>query len=151
MVVSGTVAINVPPLLRSSLSVTGQMLFIYVIFPPTFLFSTTMETDFWLWIGSLGMISIVATTFTYNKGIPHIGAGLAGILGSAELPVVLLVASALLKENVTLAQWFGVRFIILGIIISLNFLRPYHLQKRPDPADVQTYLLRSPYLNTLPI
>lgn len=118
MVVSGTLATNVPPLLRSSLSVTGQMLFLYLVFPPTFLFSTTIGKDFWLWIGLLGMISIVATTFAYNKGIPHIGAGLAGILGSAELPIVLLVSSALLKENISLAQWVGVGFIILGIIIA---------------------------------
>jgi drug/metabolite transporter (DMT)-like permease len=116
--ISETVATDVTPLLRSSLLATGQMLFIFIIFPPTFLFSGALEQGLWMWIGLLGMIGIVITTFTYNKGIPHIGSGLAGILGSIELPIVLVLASTVLKESVLTTQWLGVGFILLGIVLT---------------------------------
>lgn len=56
MVISGTLATDVPPLLRSSLLVTGQMLFVFIVFPPTFLFTGALELDLWLWIGLLGIV-----------------------------------------------------------------------------------------------
>lgn len=116
--ISGTVALHLNPLLKSSLSVSGQMLFIFLVFPPTSLLTNALQQGLWIWIGLLAIIGIVATTFTYNKGIPHIGSGLAGILGSIELPMVLFFATTILQERVTNLQWIGAGMILLGIILS---------------------------------
>nr|WP_255724556.1 DMT family transporter [Shimazuella soli] len=118
MVVSGSVTTEVPSLLRSSFMVTGQMLFIFLVYPPTVLFTASMGQGLWFWIGLLGMIGIVATTFAYNKGMPQISPGLAGVLVSIELPMVILLSSTILKENVSLIQWMGVGCILIGIILT---------------------------------
>lgn len=116
--VSGTVGKHLNPLLRSAFMVTGQMILIFFIFPPTFLFTDALARGLWIWAGLIGFFGIVVTTITYNKGIPYIGTGLAGILGSIELPIVLLLATFILQEQVTAWQWMGTCFIVLGIVIA---------------------------------
>jgi drug/metabolite transporter (DMT)-like permease len=121
MFVSDTVAVDVHPVPRSTLMVTGQMLFVFLIYPPVFLFNGSMERGLWLWIGLLGIIGVVFTNLTYNIGIPIIGTGLAGIFGTIELPMVLLLSTLVLNEAVSATQWIGAGFIILGVILtSLN-------------------------------
>ncbi|SHE76703.1 EamA-like transporter family protein [Seinonella peptonophila] len=116
--ISDTVGLKIHSSIRSTLIVTGQLMLIWIIFPPTFLFTSAFANGLWIWAGLLGLVGIFVTTITYTKGIPHIGTSLAGILGSIELPMVLLLASWILHEQVGISQWVGVFFILVGIYIS---------------------------------
>lgn len=79
-----------------------------LIFPPTYL------TD-----GSLfeGLFLYGCLLAFFNIGVPRIGAGMASILGAAELPTAVLAPSLFLQESVSLLQWLGVLIILFGIVL----------------------------------
>lgn len=116
--ISESVGAHMNQLLRSSLMLTGQMVFVLLVFSPTFSFVHALAEGLWPWALFLGFVGFVITTYTYNKAIPHIGTSLAGVLGTIELPTVILFSTLLLKETVTLWQWVGIILILLGIIVS---------------------------------
>lgn len=64
----------------------------------------------------LGIFGTVIPPVMFTRGIPMIGLGLAGILVALEIPVSILSAHFVLKEHVSLVQWFGVSLILLTVI-----------------------------------
>lgn len=64
----------------------------------------------------LGIFGTVIPPIMFTRGIPLIGLGLAGILVALEIPVSILSAHFVLKEHVSLIQWFGVSLILLTVI-----------------------------------
>ncbi len=116
--VSESVGTHMNQLLRSALMLTGQMIFVVLVFSPTFSFVNAFAKGLWPWAVLLGILGFVVTTYAFNKGVPHIGTSLAGVLGSIELPMVILLSSLVLRENVTIVEWTGVILILLGIVIS---------------------------------
>mgnify|MGYP001202328718 CR=1 FL=1 len=116
--VSAAVGTHMNQLVRSSLMLTGQMVFVLMVFSPTFSFVKTVAAGLWKWAGLLGLIGFVVTTYAYNKAIPYIGVSLAGVLGSIELPMVILLSAVVLRESISATQWLGVGLILLGIVIA---------------------------------
>jgi len=116
--VSASVGTQMNPFVRSSLMLTGQMVFVLMLFSPTFSFVKALPKGLWWWAILLGLIGFVVTTYTYNKAIPYIGVSLAGVLGSIELPMVILLSALVLREGVTIVQWIGVTLILVGIVIA---------------------------------
>ncbi|WP_372632947.1 DMT family transporter [Cohnella sp.] len=111
------------PTYRSAWMITGGMLLVFVLFPPAFLF------DGALWAGllpfgfMLGLFGAFLPPVLYAIGVPRIGEGLTGILGASELPVAVLLAAAVLHEQVTVLQWAGVALVLLGVALPELFGR----------------------------
>ncbi|MRG28103.1 EamA family transporter [Laceyella tengchongensis] len=115
---SNFVATDVNPMIRSASFVTGGLFTNLLIFSPAFLIEGKLFDGLWFWGLLLGLFGSVIPTILFMKGIPHIGSGLASILGSVELPAVIVVAALFLHEQPTMLQWAGVLLILLGILIS---------------------------------
>lgn len=116
--VSGNTANQVPSLQRSGWMMTGATITVSVVFPPQFLIEGTLWEGLWIWGTALGVLGVILPPLLFTKGVPHIGAGMATILGSVELPVVLLLSFFILNEKITPLQWSGTLLILLGIILS---------------------------------
>ncbi|WP_048601740.1 EamA family transporter [Rubeoparvulum massiliense] len=114
---SGRVAIGVPSLLRSTLMVTGGALLVQIVNPPTYLLNGHFVNGLWSYSISIALIGAVLSTLLFVIGTPHIGGGLATILGSAEMPSVLIVSHLFLHETVTSMQWLGTLLILCAIAL----------------------------------
>jgi drug/metabolite transporter (DMT)-like permease len=120
---SGRVATELPALSRSFIVVTGAMLLIFIIFPPTFFVSGVLLEGLWKYAMFLGFFGMVIPTIFFSMGVPKIGGGMATILGAAELPVAVLMSMALLREQVSVLQWGGIILILIGIAVpQLRFM-----------------------------
>lgn len=115
---SGTVALEISPLIRSALMMTGSCLFVFFIFPPRFLINGSIQEGLLLWTSVIALFSVIIPTALFTKAIPTVGIGLASILGSIELPAVILMSALLLSEQTTLLQWGGILLILFGIILA---------------------------------
>jgi drug/metabolite transporter (DMT)-like permease len=112
---SGRVATELPALSRSFIVVTGAMLLIFIIFPPTFFVSGVLLDGLWKYAMFLGFFGMVIPTIFFAIGVPKIGGGMATILGAAELPVAVLMSMTLLQEEVSAFQWGGIILILSAI------------------------------------
>lgn len=115
---SGKVHTQISPWLRSPLMITGSALAIFILFPPTFLVSGAFGDGLWWLAPVMAFFGAILPTVCFNTGVPQIGSGMATILGSAELPVAVLMAWGVLKESVTFLQWFGVALILMAIVVG---------------------------------
>jgi drug/metabolite transporter (DMT)-like permease len=132
---SGKVQVGLPFLTRSFYMVTGGLLAIWTIFPPTFLLSNVFLEELWRYTLPLGIFGMVIPTLFFSLGVPQIGSGLGTIIGSAELPTVIILSVYILHEPVSMQQWLGVVLILIGIAI------PQVLIKKN--ANYKKYLIKS--------
>ncbi|QDX94103.1 DMT family transporter [Brevibacillus laterosporus] len=119
--VSGKVAVDIPAFPRSVLLITGALVLILIVFPPTFIYDGALGKGLWKYGIALGTFSIVIPSIAFSIGIPKIGSGLATILATAELPVTVILSVLILKEAVFFSQWIGVLLIFIGIAIPQLF------------------------------
>ncbi|WP_054949394.1 EamA family transporter [Numidum massiliense] len=115
---SGRIATEVSPWIRSPLMVTGSLVLIFCVYPPTFLFDGSLTNGLWPYGLLTGLFGSFIPILCFTAGIPQIGSGLATILGSAELPVAVIASRLILHEQVTGWQWVGVALILCGILVS---------------------------------
>lgn len=81
-------------------------------------YTGTFNTEiFFKWGIILALFGTIIPPMFLNAGFPHTGLGLGSIVASLELPVSVMMAYVLLKENVTPWQWLGITLIITAIII----------------------------------
>lgn len=116
--VNARVAPEAPPIIRSTLMMTGTLILTWIIYPPQFFVNGTLGHGLWVWGALLGLFGVIIPPYLFAKGIPSIGAGIATILGSLELPVVIITSALILKEPVEITQWLGVLLILLGIVCT---------------------------------
>lgn len=114
---SGKVVLTLPALTRSALMLTGSAVITLIIFPPFFLFNGALGEGLWLWGGLLALFGAVIPPLLFSIGVPHIGSGLATILGAVELPVAVGMAFFVLSEQVTPWQWAGIVAILIGVAL----------------------------------
>ncbi|MGD8189691.1 EamA family transporter [Brevibacillus ginsengisoli] len=112
---SGKVATSVDTWSRSAIMSIGSLLIVVVTYHPTFLWSGALTDGLWIWGILLAIFGVLISTLLLNLGVPHIGVGLATILGSAELPTAVLMSSVVLGESVNMMQWLGVILILFAI------------------------------------
>lgn len=120
ILLSGTVGNTVSPILKSALLATGSLLIVIIVFPPTFLLSTSTFVQVFPYGLILGLFGVTLPPLLFSIGMPHIGIGYGTILTASELPVAVILSAIVLKENITLFQWIGVIITLLGIVAS-NF------------------------------
>lgn len=116
--VSGRLATEVTPWLRSPLMVTGAFLVIFILFPPTFFTSGALVEGLWKFALPLALTGAVIPTVCFTIGAPKLKSGMATILSSIELPVAVVMAWLVLKESVHLLQWLGVILILCAIALG---------------------------------
>lgn len=114
---SGKAVPSVHPAYRSAWMITGGMLLVFILFPPLFLFNGLIWGELLLFGFLLGMFGAFIPPVLFAIGVPHIGEGMAGILGASELPVAVLLSAFVLNEHVSMLQWAGVTIVLLGIAL----------------------------------
>ncbi len=118
MHVSGRVATEVPPVLRSAWMLTGAVAAVWLVFPPQFLWNGALAGGLWLWALILALFGTIIPPYLFAKGAPSLDTGLTAILGSVELPVVMICSTLLLGERMSALQWLGVALIMCGVLLS---------------------------------
>ncbi|RKP58059.1 EamA family transporter [Cohnella endophytica] len=114
---SGKAVPGVHPANRSSWMITGGMLFVFILFPPTFLINGLIWGDLMMFGALLGLFGAFLPPVLFAVGVPHIGEGMTGVLGASELPVAVMLSSVVLHEHVSFMQWAGVVLVILGVAL----------------------------------
>jgi drug/metabolite transporter (DMT)-like permease len=114
---TGRVAPQVESMTRSLFMNLGALLFISVLFPPTFLLTDPLAWTLVKYSLLLGFFGPFLSTFLFTKGAPLTGPGLAAILGASELPTATVMASIFLGELVGVIQWSGILIILIGITL----------------------------------
>jgi drug/metabolite transporter (DMT)-like permease len=115
---SGSVANHLHPLIRSTMMVTGGMIITFIVYPPKFIINGELADGLWVWGLLIGLFGSIIPSILFMIGIPKIGTGLASILASVELPVVIIVSAVFLDEKTSLQQWIGILLILIGIMVS---------------------------------
>ncbi|WP_395062064.1 DMT family transporter [Flavobacterium sp.] len=83
---------------------------------------------FFKWGIILALFGTVIPPMLMNAGFPHTGIGLGSIVSALELPVSVLMAFFILKENVIFIQWIGIILIIFAIVV-MNVKNPFLRKK----------------------
>ena len=96
---------------------------VFFVFPPTFFWNGSLGEGLWVWTLVIGFLGQVLPPVCFNIGIPVVGGSLAGVLGAIELPVAVIAAWILLKEQVVGVQWIGILLILIGIVVAELRLR----------------------------
>lgn len=116
LIVNGRVGNTYPAVQKSALMLTGSCILVFIVFPPTFLFSGVLAQGLWFWGVLLSTFGTVLPPLFYAIGIPKVGIPLSSILSAVELPVAVGMSYFLLSEPVSGLQWLGVIIILLAII-----------------------------------
>lgn len=114
---SGKVATAVDAWSRSTIMSIGSLITSFIVFRPEFLWNGALSQGLFLWGALLAFFGVMVPTLLFNLGVPKIGVGLATILGSAELPMAVLLSSLVLGEQVSAIQWIGVVIILFAIAL----------------------------------
>lgn len=112
---SGKAVPHAAPSARSAWMITGGLALAFAIFPPEFLFDGTIVGKLLLFGALLGIFGAFLPPVLYAYGVPHVGGGLAGILGAAELPVAVLLSAFVLHESVSPLRWIGIALVLFGV------------------------------------
>jgi drug/metabolite transporter (DMT)-like permease len=115
---SGAVAKETSPILKSALLSSGAVITVFVVFPPTFLFNLDVLAGLSPFGLVLGVFGVVLPPLLYSIGMPHIGSGMGTIMTASELPMAVIMSSLVLGEFVGWSQWIGVIIILCGIAFS---------------------------------
>lgn len=115
------------PAYRSAWMVTGGLILLCILFPPTFLINGLIWSRLLVFGLLLGFFGAFIPPVLFAIGVPHIGGGMAGIIGAAELPVAVLMSAVVLSEYVSRMQWIGVIIVLIGV--ALPELYKYWLSK----------------------
>jgi drug/metabolite transporter (DMT)-like permease len=114
---SGKTATAINPWLRSAIMTTGAVFLTWILYPPEFFTNGSLANGLWLYGFLLALFGVLVPTLFFNFGVPHIGPGMATILGAAELPMAVFSSHVVLQEPVSLVQWIGVVTILAGIAL----------------------------------
>ncbi|OIN59358.1 EamA family transporter [Arsenicibacter rosenii] len=113
---------HMPNLTKSAWIMTGSALAIGLVNLPSLATESHLGFALGQWALFLALFGTVIPPVLFAKGIPHVGAGISGILMTAELPVAVITAHFLLGEQLTTTQLIGI-VIMLGAIIAMNRYR----------------------------
>ncbi|GIN58196.1 EamA family transporter [Lederbergia ruris] len=130
ILVSGAVGNQLHPIFKSALLSTGALCTVMILLPPVFILDSSVFLGLAPYGLLLGFFGVMLPPLLFSIGMPHVGPGLGTILSASELPVAVILSTVVLRENVTLLQWFGVICVLAGIFIGqASFI----LKKRQVP------------------
>ena len=119
-VLSGDLPQDMEPISKSSVMAAASLLFVLSV-QGTGLGAAagSGSVPLFVWGVILGLIGTALPTVLLMAGIPHVGSGLAALLGSFELPIAVLAARLMLGEPLSWLQGAGI-LLILGGIVAAN-------------------------------
>ena len=109
---------HLPPLKRSLFMILGGLLVILIVFHKN-INSGFSCNIFFSWGLVVTLFGTILPPLLFTRGMPLAGIGLGAILASIEIPIAVIMADALLNEQVVVGQWIGVA-LILGAVIWMN-------------------------------
>ncbi|MEE4565005.1 DMT family transporter [Paenibacillus polymyxa] len=116
MIVSGRVAVQANPMMKTAFMTTGGLIVCSIILPPTFLTDGKLLLQLAVQYGFvLAFVGPFLSTLLFSKGVPLVGSGIASILGAMELPTALLMSVFVLNEHIGVPQYVGIVLILIGI------------------------------------
>lgn len=117
--VSGNIANDLPSTVKTGWMSLGSFTIISILYPPIEAFQWgQMTSTIWTWGVIIGLCGIGIPYFLITTSVRYVGSGAASILGSFELPIVIIFSALFLHEEVTWARWIGILFILVGIVIA---------------------------------
>ncbi|NPC92668.1 EamA family transporter [Bacillus sp. WMMC1349] len=118
ILLSGKVAVQVNPMTKTALMISGGFTVCTIILPPTFFANGKLLVELSLEFGIyLAFFGPFLSTLLFSKGVPLVGSGLASILGALELPTAVIMSLFVLKEHVGASQFVGILLILAGICL----------------------------------
>lgn len=118
ILLSGKIALQVNPMTKTALMITGGLVVCSIILPPTFLTNGTLFIELAVKYGfTIAFFGPFFSTLMFSKGVPLTGSGLASILGAMELPTAVIMSAFVLREHVGAPQYIGMFLILLGIAL----------------------------------
>jgi drug/metabolite transporter (DMT)-like permease len=112
---------DIPSIKRSAITVTGAAGSILVINCHHLAGGLPLSIDFFKWTGLLALFGTIIPPVLFAKGIPKIGASVSSVLMVAEMPVAIICASILLKEQIHCIQWTGITIMLCSIVyLNMN-------------------------------
>ncbi|MEY8351244.1 DMT family transporter [Bacillus cereus] len=128
ILISGKIAVQVNPITKTALMISGGFTICALILPPTFFTDGKLLIELALKYGFvLGFLGPFLSTLLFSKGVPLVGPGLASILGAMELPTAVLMSVVVLKEHIGASQYIGIILILIGILIPKLFKKEISL------------------------
>lgn len=121
---SGKVAVGVPSIQRSIFMTLGGLIVLSLIAGPMLMTNGIHLQGLWKYSLSMAIFGAIFPIVLFAIGTPKIDAGLATIVGSAELPAAIIAAMLILGEKISSSQTIGIALILVGISIpQLRFLK----------------------------
>lgn len=114
---SGQTGKEVPAIQKSFIISIGGVLTAFLFVPPVFIFDGTMAGGLWKYGLLIGLFGGLVPIVFFAIGTPHVGSGLAAILGAAELPAAMIGAMLIVGEQLTAGQAAGIILILIGIAV----------------------------------
>ncbi|MFC4810280.1 EamA family transporter [Paenibacillus sp. GCM10023250] len=124
---SGKAVPAAEPAYRSAWMITGGLILVFALFPPAFLFNGLILGQLLLFGFLLGLFGAFIPPVLFAAGVPHVGEGMAAVLGASELPVAVMLSAVVLHESVSVLQWAGVALVLLGVAM------PEVIRRLPHP------------------
>lgn len=122
IVANGRVAKDLAWQHKSAWVMTGSVLSILLLNFKSILFQGHPGVDLLLWGGFLAFFGTLLPPVLFAIGIPKIGASASSLLLTVELPVAIITAHMVLKEEITGLQLTGI-VIMLGAIVGMNLVK----------------------------
>ncbi|MFF2090740.1 DMT family transporter [Paenibacillus sp. NPDC058174] len=132
ILLSGSAVPQAPVATRGVWMLAGGMVLVFILFPPEFLINGKIFGELLIYGFSLGFLGSFIPPLLFTYGVPHVGEGMAGILGATELPVAVLSSYFILHEAISPLRWAGV-LIVLGSIALPEITRRFK-QMRSCPS-----------------
>jgi drug/metabolite transporter (DMT)-like permease len=111
---------------KSAVMITGSTLCIFLINAPQLLTSTHFDMGLGKWALFLSLFGTVIPPLLFARGIPRVGAGISGVIMTAELPVAIVCSHFILQEPVNGLQWAGV----VVMLLSMLLLNAHYFRKK---------------------
>ncbi|MBS0032144.1 EamA family transporter [Chitinophaga sp. 22321] len=105
------------PLQKSAVIMMGSTIGIFLVNAQQLLVSTHFNTGLIRWALFLALFGTIIPPLLFAKGIPKVGAGVSGVMMTAELPVAIICSHIILKEPVNGWQWVGVVLMLLSMLL----------------------------------
>jgi len=117
ILMSGSAVPQAPAATRAVWMLAGGMVLVFILFPPAFLINGKIFGELLIIGLSLGFLGSFIPPLLFAYGVPHVGEGMASILGAAELPVAVLSSSFILHETISPLRWTGVLIVLTAIAL----------------------------------
>lgn len=108
---------HIETLKKSVIIMLGSTLSIFIVNAHQLVVSNHFDLGILKWALFLALFGTIIPPVLFAKGIPKVGAGISGIVMTAELPVAVICSHIVLNEPVGWLQWAGVMVMLLAIVL----------------------------------